>query len=95
MLSAGKLKLVDTAVELLGEFSRFDGAKKNNKDNLLDAVEMGIRYLQPPERREKLTDADIQKIIAEKRRKDEIWDTSKEDEIGYEIDDIFLGEVCL
>jgi hypothetical protein len=96
MLSAGKLKIVDSAIGLFGELSRFDGSKTTNKDNLLDAVEMGIRYLQPPDIKEKLTDWDVQKIIADKKKRDDIWDTSKEDSgVEFDLNDIFLGEVCL
>jgi hypothetical protein len=78
--------------ELISELTRFDGSRLNNKDNLLDMLEMLVRKLDPAEAKTKTlkdyTDADIAAVVAETRRKEEL-DIFPE-QGPAEFDDVFL-----
>jgi predicted phage terminase large subunit-like protein len=92
LFAAGRIKIMRDQTELISELTRFDGSRLNNKDNLLDMLEMLVRKLDPAEAKTKTlkdyTDADIAAVVAETRRKEEL-DIFPE-QGPAEFDDVFL-----
>lgn len=91
LFASGKIKVMRNQTELISELTRFDGSRLNNKDNLLDMLEMAVRKLDPAQAPKKeLTDTDIEQIKADKRKKDEFWDGNNVSEESV-FEDVFLG----